>query len=168
MSIPATIQASVAVARGSRYEGELPIKLLPRLAEQVQATGASLKVELKAGRETGYWGIQGGIRGTLALVCQRCEKPFDWQLDADVNLRLVRNEAEEKEFLQDSDPYVVQDDDVLPLRELVEDEVLLALPMLPRCESCENSVQQAAPETARKPEPARENPFAALKGQLKH
>ena len=47
-------------------------------------------------------------------------------------LRLVNSESDEQAVLEQDDPYLVQDDQ-LPLRDLVEDEVLLALPMLPRC-----------------------------------
>lgn len=163
MSIPAVIQASAAVAKSAHYEGPLSLKLLPRLAAQVVA-GGPLQVDLRAGRESGYAHLQGSVDAVLTLVCQRCEKPFDWPLAVQVDVRLVSSEAEEQTAMQDSDPYCVQDDQ-LPLRELVEDEVLLALPMLARCESCENSVN-AAPAKVRQPEPKRENPFLALKGKL--
>lgn len=166
MSIPATIQASAAVAKSARYEGELTLKLLPRLAAQVEPSDVPLQVHLAAGRESGYARLHGDIRGCLRLMCQRCEKPFDWTLFTAVDVRLVSNEAEEQSALQDSDPYCVQDDQ-LSLRELVEDEVLLALPMLARCESCENSVM-TAPVSKPPPAPKRENPFAALKSKLKH
>lgn len=169
MSIPASIQASVAIGRGAHYEGELPLKLLPRLLEQVVSAGEPLKVALETGREAGYPAVRGSIRGSLELRCQRCDKPFRWTLDAVVNLRLVSTEAQEKESMGACDPYRVQEDS-LPLRELVEDEVLLALPMLARCESCENSVNSitATPAEASHKGPQRENPFAALKGSLKH
>src|SRR3546814_8193390 len=72
----------------------------------------------------------------------------DWSSDVCssdlIDLRLVETEEEEQAVLHEADPYLVQDDR-LPLREIVEDEILLALPMLPRCESCENVVQ-ASPQ----------------------
>lgn len=149
-----------------RYEGQLPVKLMPRLAQVAGADSAPVKVELQAGRGDGYPGLRGRIHGRLSLVCQRCERAFEWTLDATLNLRLVSSEPEEREALSDCEPYLVQDDTLL-LREVVEEEILLALPMLARCESCENSVK-AAPAPARHKEPQRENPFAALKKQLKH
>lgn len=166
MSIPATVQASAAVARNTRYEGQLPIKLMPRLAQAIAQGSEPVEVELQAGRDAGYPGVQGHIHGSLRLVCQRCEGTFQWSLETEFKLRLVTSELEERETLHDCDPYLVQDD-TLPLRELVEEEILLALPMLARCESCENSVK-AAPAPARQEAPVRENPFAALKKQLKH
>lgn len=166
MSIPASVPASAAVARNLRYEGQLPLKLLPRLAQLVDAGSEAVSVELLTGRDAGYPGLQGSIRGVLVIVCQRCDRPFRWTLEARLNLRLVSSEPEEREAMHDCEPYLVQDD-TLPLREMVEDEILLALPMLARCESCENSVK-AAPAPARRNEPKRDNPFAALKNQLKH
>lgn len=166
MSIPATVQASVALAKGARYEGELALKLLPRLAELIQPTSGPIQVNLEASRAMGYSSLKGSVGGRLELRCQRCEKIFEWTLDADVNLRLVSSEAEEHQLLQDCEPYCVSED-TLPLREMVEEEVLLALPMLARCESCENSVN-AAPAKVKQTEPRRQNPFVGLKDKLKH
>ena len=171
MTIPARISASAAVAHGNRYEGELAIKLLPRLAPAVLDPTGRLQVALLASDATGFPRLSGRIRGDLMLNCRRCGRPFAWPLNADVDLRLVASDAEERSALHDGEPYRVEGD-ALPLRELVEEEVLLALPMLPRCPACENEVQQqdAGPVTP-SPAPAaasagRDNPFAALKGKL--
>jgi uncharacterized protein len=80
----------------------------------------------------------------------------------------VFSEAEERSALADAEPLLVEDDR-LPLRQIVEEEVLLALPMLPRCESCENVVNQALASSQGREQEApapRDNPFAALKRQL--
>ncbi len=121
-----------------------------------------VNVKLEAGSdEAGLPHLRGELSGALRLVCLRCTKPFDWQLHAPVGLRLVKTEAEEVQALHECEPYLVQDDQ-LPLRDLVEDELLLALPMMPRCKSCENKPSKAPPK-APEPEIRRENPFAALK-----
>jgi uncharacterized protein len=104
--------------------------------------------------------MNGKIDGTVQLVCQRCLKPFQWPFDLDVQLRLVRSDAEAAQLLQDCEPYEVRED-VLPLQEMTEDEVLLALPLMPRCKTCENAVHSAEPPQP--DEPKGSNPFAALK-----
>ncbi|NKF22482.1 YceD family protein [Solimonas marina] len=124
-----------------------------------------LDVALEAGKSHGRQMLSGTIDGELTLRCQRCEGPMPWTLHVDVDLRLVETEEEEAAALHEADPYLVQDDS-LPLQEVVEDEILLALPMLPRCESCENIVQ-AAPQEDRDEAVRREpNPFAALKDRI--
>lgn len=168
MSIPAKVHASSAVAQGERYEGELAVKLLPRLSAAVPAAGRRLQVQVEASNAAGYPTLSGWIRGRLPLQCRRCGEPFDWPLDLPVRLRLVGSEEEERQALHDSDPYRIEHDELV-LREIVEEEVLLALPMLPRCQSCENVLAAASPTGAppESKEPRRENPFAALKKQLK-
>lgn len=168
MTIPAKVHASRALAHGERYEGELAVKLLPRLAAMLPESAARLAVRLEAGEQRGVARLTGGIEGTLPMECRRCGKAFDWRLAAPVDLRLVRSEAEERQALADSEPWRIEHDE-LALREVVEEEVLLALPVLPRCQSCENEIA-AAPREEAPPaveEPRRDNPFAALKKQLK-
>jgi uncharacterized protein len=167
MGIPVKVSAAGAVAKGQSYDGEITVKMLPRLAELAQPGKEPLQVRLTADDRSGYSRLHGKVSGEMMLVCQRCDRPFAWPLEAKIDLRLVKTEQQEHDLLSDCDPYVVADD-VLPLRELIEDELLLALPMLARCESCENS-GYVAPETAQPEAPTRrENPFAALKDKLKH
>jgi len=142
--IPAKVKASRALHRGERYAGRLPVRQLPRLAV-VSADGAGeLDVDLWAEKDPqGEW-LKGHVRGTLPLTCQRGLHPYDWACDLDLALRLVHSEAEEARLLKEFDPYWVRDDE-LPLREMIEEEVLLALPMLPRCPDpdCAPSVRGA-------------------------
>jgi uncharacterized protein len=171
MPIPRKVTASSAVVQRKAYSGELPVSGLERLRLAVTDDASVLKVELHAERVRGREMLEGTIDGRLSLRCQRCEKPTDWPLHVDVELRLVYSEEEEESVLHEADPYLVQNDS-LPLQDIVEDEVLLALPMLPRCESCEDIVQRGAVQVSAKPhgdddairrEP---NPFAALKERL--
>jgi uncharacterized protein len=170
MALPARVQASAAVAHGERHTGELALKLMPRLAALLASSDGRVKADLQATNEPGFPVLRGTISGELPMICRRCGKTFAWPLEVKTLLRLVRSESEEKSALHDSEPYLVEHD-ALPLREIVEDEVLLALPMLPRCESCENAVR-SAPETAPaqaepRRDPSVDGPFAALKEKLK-
>jgi len=134
--IPLHVKASVAVARGNTWSGALAVKDLPRLAECVANPRGSLAVSLRAVAGAGEGpALRGSIAGALGLQCQSCLETFEWPLDAVVDLRLVAAEAEEQRLLRECEPYLVHDDH-LPLRELVEDEALLALPLAPRCPAC--------------------------------
>lgn len=167
MGIPTKLRVSSAATQAERFDGELPLKALPRLAELLADAGGKLEVSLQASSLHGHVALQGTIGGVLPLACKRCGKSYGWPLHAEVDWRLVADEASEKALMQECEPLFVENDE-LPLREAIEDEVLLSLPMLPRCESCENIVS-SQPEAAAQveEEPRRENPFAALKKQLK-
>lgn len=131
--IPKHVSAQRALAGRQRFTGDLALSQLPRLAPQLAEDTGALQVDLSAEKDGGGSWLRGTIKGDLQLVCQRGLHPMPWTCDLVTELRLVHSEADEEKFLKDSEPYLVQDD-VLPLRDLVEDEVLLALPMLPRCE----------------------------------
>lgn len=152
----------MAVAQSQRYMGELLVKALPRLKQALADDSGSLQVEIVATRVLRRAAMVGNIQGQVMLQCQRCEKPFPYALKTAVDLRLVSSDEEERQLLKNCEPYWVHDDSLL-MHEMIEDEVLLALPMLPRCDSCENSVQAAPLTTDRDEHSDRENPFAALK-----
>lgn len=159
MPLPAKIQVSSALARGARFQGKLLAASLPRLRE----TGAvveDLEVDIELSDEAGSW-LRGSVAGTLDLECQRCLKRFPWALRMDLRLRLVGSEEEEARVIAECETCLIEDDS-LALRDAIEDEILLALPMTPRCGACE-AVLSAAPQTG---DNGRESPFAALK-QLK-
>jgi uncharacterized protein len=160
MSIPQYIKTSQGLARSEQYSGEVDPQQLPRLKPALAGPSQKLQVSLALVRDrVGNW-LRGQLSGSLDLQCSRCEQVFAWPLEAEVNLRLVRSDAEAQAVLEDADPYQVEDDR-LPLVEVVEDEVLLALPMLPRCQECDSAAAQAPPPPpavpAKKP-----NPFAQL------
>ncbi len=168
MPIPQSVAVSTAVAQRQAYRGELPVYGLARLRSLLADDAGTLRVDLQADAARGQELLTGTIDAGLMLVCQRCMQPFAWPLHVDLDLRLVRSDAEEEAVLQQADPYRVEDDR-LPLHELVEDEALLSLPMLPRCESCENAAQRLPEDPTAVNVQSRDqvqNPFAALKERL--
>lgn len=170
MGLAHEARASIALERESRFAGSLAVSQCARLRSLAAASAdTAVQAELQLDRKSGWPRLHGRIDTALMLECRRCGQVFAHDLHLALDLRLVFSEAEERAALAGVDPLLVEDDR-LPLRQIVEDEVLLALPMLPRCESCENCRDGAAP-VAQSPEqgaPApRENPFAALKRHLK-
>ena len=135
--IPLRVKASQAASRHEAFTGRVPLAKLPRLAASLAEPAGELHVELQATRDDeGQGWLHGEIRGRLPLTCQRGLHPFEWNCDVALSLALVESESEEEKLLKDTESYVVEDDE-LPLRDLVEDEVLLALPMMPRCDDLE-------------------------------
>jgi uncharacterized protein len=132
--IPQHVSALKALSTGQSFAGSLPVAQLPRLTAVLADAAGTLEVELAAAKDAaGKAWLSVSIRGPLMLTCQRGLHPFPWACDLQPRLRLVASEAEEERALKDSDPYLIRDDR-LPLRELVEEEVLLGLPIVPRCD----------------------------------
>jgi uncharacterized protein len=132
--IPKHADATKAIATRQRFVGSVPLAQLPRIAGQLADTDGSLQVDLEAGKDSaGLAWLRGGIKGQLSLTCQRGLHPFPWSCDVTTQLRLVASESEEERAMKEAEAYLVEEDQ-LPLREIVEDEVLLALPIAPRCD----------------------------------
>jgi uncharacterized protein len=144
-------------------EGDVPDGVLPDGA-------ASATYELTFRRdEAGRPVVLGRVQGALPLECQRCLGVVIHQVDAQVHLILVRGDTA-GDFPEPYEPLPVVADRV-SLADLVEDELLLALPQIAMHppEVCHPAVQVQGPAGAGSAEAAedlakRPNPFAALAG----
>lgn len=158
---------------GASLAGEEPVRAHPRLLAETQGRGADTPVtwsangEMRPSRGGGphaWLHLKAGV--TLPLSCQRCLLPVDVPVSVDRSFRFVADE--ETAAAQDDD----SEEDVLALSrafdvvELVEDELLMELPLAPHHETCP-PVKVAVGDEAFEGSSARhENPFAVL-GQLK-
>jgi uncharacterized protein len=155
-------------------EGELPLAELPRLAQECADAQGSLHWSV-AGctHESGQFQLLVKVAGTVQLVCQRCLKPFGFDIDSTSTLILAKDEAQAdqlEQMLDDDSLDVIVGSRTMDLRDLVEDEALLAIPQAPKHAQCPSAPARAAhPESAPQDEAivVKPSPFAVLKN-LKH
>jgi len=166
------LDVSAFIADAAQLAGSWPGASLQRLAElqtppqdtalsaaDWQAQGQRVAV---AGGDAELW-LHLQARAPVWLTCQRCLQPFSVPLDIDQRLRFVRGEAQAEALDAEIEEDVLALSKSLDLRELVEDELLLALPIVPRHDLCPQPLpvplaEASAPDDV----PERENPFAAL------
>nr|WP_328988181.1 YceD family protein [Thiorhodovibrio winogradskyi] len=74
-------------------------------------------------------------RGLLRLTCQRCLGIMDWRLDEYSVLALVQGFDEAGRLPDNYDPLLLEEPLLQPLK-LIEDEILLAIPAIPRHPRC--------------------------------
>lgn len=171
--VPEKLDLAAFARDGASLEGEWPAAALERLADagapEAPAQGwPSLRWsllgetrQLKGGKPQTW--LQVRAQAQVWLTCQRCLRPVDEHLDIDRWIRFVDTEAEAAELDADSDDDVLALPRHLDARELIEDELLLALPLVPRHEECPEPLAHADDEPAANEEEAeRPNPFAAL------
>lgn len=104
----------------------------------------------------------------VSLTCQRCLQPVQASLQVDRWIRLVRDEELAASLDAESDDDVLALGGRLDLLELVEDELLLELPLVPRHEQCPTSLPTVAASVEFDEPVEKPNPFAvlaALKGK---
>jgi uncharacterized protein len=121
-----------------------------------QASGELRRV---SGGESQPW-LHLKASARVALQCQRCLGPVATPLEVDRRFLFVHGEDAAAQLDADSDDDVLALTRALDLRELVEDELLLALPLVPRHESCPQPLPR--PESPALADEVRPNPFAAL------
>ncbi|MCO5975800.1 YceD family protein [Ideonella oryzae] len=165
------------IARSARdadhLQGEWPLTDLPRLAEaQVSEEPAppvqwSAQAELRPvlGGEGQTW-LHLQAHAEVAMACQRCLAPVRLPVAVDRWIRFVTGEEQAEALDADSEDDVLALPRWLDLAELIEDELLLALPIVPRHEVCPAPLPIPAQPAEEESAEARPNPFAVL-AQLK-
>jgi uncharacterized protein len=162
--LPERIEPLVLAESGREFSGSLELAGLARLAPLLASQQGTLAVTLLLDRdEVGMRYLAGRVSGRLELACQRCLAPMEFALDSGFRLGLVRSEEEAQDLPAGYEPLLVAAEP-MPLAEIVEDEVLLALPVVAlhrEPHPCAAQQQEPLPEGVQ-----RENPFAVL-AQLK-
>lgn len=122
--------------------GLLELRRLPRLSDVVVDTDGSLdftvagEVAVKAVGEE--YSLALSVDGMLKLICQRCLGVLEHPLRIRSRLILVRpGEPWPDEALDDDTGDAIEAGRELDLQPLLEEEILLALPIAPRHPGCE-------------------------------
>lgn len=99
----------------------------------------------------------------LPLTCQRCMGPVDIEVVINQSFRFVDSEEEAEVQDEETEEDVLALDRDFSLPDLIEDEVLMALPLIPRHETCPVDVRLVAVDPGFDTATAeKRNPFAAL------
>jgi len=149
---------------GSRLQGAWPAGEFPRLQDALRSSTGTVRYELQGvPEERGRPALHLKVQGELHLTCQRCLGALAFPLRIEASLRLAATQQEaDAEPLGAEGPECIVAGKEMPVQALVEDEVLLAIPIAPRHEACAG----AAREAAAKAPGARQTPFAGLRGLM--
>lgn len=150
---PQRLDVAAFARAGAVLEGQVSVPDLPRLNEgtcppddappevacwkavgwQKEVLGGSPEVWLRLQARTVVW-----------LTCQRCLQPLRWPLEVDRSFRFMPDEEQAAQLDEVSD-----EEDVLALTrsldlcDLMEDELIMALPIVPRHETCATPLLEA-------------------------
>lgn len=153
------IADAFAFARDARVlEGTLAVSTLERLHDLLAEVTGEVSWRIEGFKdEGGELMLHLSVDGCIQLACQRCLEAIPFELDVDSLLEIVPEGSDlSQEELEDDTRDFLPVVKELDVAELVEDEILLALPVAPRHERCGLPGAAGAGE--------RVNPFAALAG----
>lgn len=156
-------------ADGASLERRFPLAGFPRLAESLVTSEGDATARLSFSQVAeGVAGCDLVVDARLALRCQRCLQACEVPVRSADRLAFVANDAEALRVPAGVEA-VTTDPRAVDLHALVEDELLLSLPLVPRhegedCGPCASAHRPADEEDSR----AATRPFAGLKDLLKH
>ncbi len=156
---------------GGRLQGRWPLSGMHRLSALCHADQAAAAAESVDWAATGERRRQGAaeshawlkleLGSRVKLTCQRCLEAVDTPLGVERWFHFVAGEEQAAALDAESEEDVLASTRSLDLLQLAEDELLLALPLVPRHEVCPQPLLPAAVDGPDDAEPA-PNPFAAL------
>jgi len=169
---------------GRQAAGALRVSQMPRMLAEVPADTpdrdtvftwqgeGSTQPELQDdGTEAPQPYLRLAVHGSVWLTCQRCLQPYSQHLDVDATYRIVATEEEADEYpLEDDEVEVIVGSRQFDLVDLIEEELLLSLPLVPKHNVCPEVHESLLPgddegETAESGETEKSdkpNPFAVL------
>jgi uncharacterized protein len=175
---PARFDARAFADADGVLDESVPISRLPRLQDELHAgedssPAASIiswqaRGELRDAASGGSAAVWLHLRAQtrVSLTCQRCLGPVDVDLEVDRWFRFVADEAVAAAEDEDCEEDLLALEPRPDLLAVLEDELLMALPLVPMHEVCPVPVvmQSSGPELASSEAsgPERENPFSAL------
>jgi uncharacterized protein len=123
------------------WEGNTMVGDFERLAQEFVNPEAVLQYRICGGQDArGRPRLHCTVKGDLEMLCQRCLKPVDVAVESDRLLYLAASEEEAERLesvLADEEIDVMVTGQTLDLAGVVEDEVLLSLPIVPMHDVCD-------------------------------
>lgn len=118
--------------REARLDGEIDATRLTRLRELLNSEDGSVRASLKFGqRGAGYVTVDLDYETDLELACQRCLEPMKEKRSGHVSLVVLEDESMAAGAPAGYEPITLSGKRVQPA-ELVEDELIVSLPLIPR------------------------------------
>ena len=165
---PLRLDVSAVAEAAAGLDGQWPLSGFLRLVEGEAAQDGDVRwsaagqLRRLAGDGPQVW-LHLGAQARIWRDCQRCLQPVALDVEIERSIRFVADEATAAALDAESEDDVLALPRWLDLHELIEDELLLALPIVPMHDHCPVALPTAVGEdevagAASEPE----HPFAAL------
>ena len=153
--------------REQQLTGTVPTEALSRLGEAVESVSGNVVADLTFSRDLQRNQMASGhLELDVQMLCQRCLQPVTQHVEGDFAWGFVWSEDQGKVLPKSLDP-VIQDGDELDLYQVLEDEILLNLPMVAfHDDECVSRERFQSGEQEESTGGQQENPFKVLE-QLK-
>ena len=159
--LPESVDFLKQVERKAGFEGTWPVSTFERLAEAICSDRGEVSARLQFGTRAGIPCLDGRVQAELELRCERCLDPVIQHIESEFRFGLVTSDDEAELLPKEFEPLLVAESGQ-SLLELVEDELLLSLPIVARHdEECSELLKKHKKDDEVQADTHR--PFAALK-----
>ncbi|MGI9212523.1 MAG: YceD family protein, partial [Methylococcaceae bacterium] len=142
-TLPELIDPLEFVDKRKRIHGELSLSRMARLEGMILNPEDKVRLDLSFMREDRYSVISGHIEATLILECQCCLEPMDWPVACELRLGIVSSVDESARLPDSLEPFLLTGDPLVSVSDLIEDELLLAIPPVPQHSVCVSVAESA-------------------------
>lgn len=160
-ALPTFIVLSEAAKQSERVSGNIPVASLPRLTPhliQDKIDKANIDLDLQIGKDKdSVVFFTGKVQALLPMVCQRCLMPSMITVETAFSLTPINEENDHNSSAYEG---FVTENNRLFLASLVEEEILLNLPLIPKHAEGQCHLPQEEVEGV---ESTKRNPFEQLK-----
>jgi uncharacterized protein len=170
---PKRLDVKAMALHAQSLEGLEPLQNYERLAPDLKGLGPEVMLNWSARFES-RTGAAGGLEPWLKLqvstrfplICQRCLEALDLPVQSSREFRFVATEALAEEQDDDCEEDLLVLTREFDLAGLIEDELVMALPLIPRHEICPTAVPMSAVDADFEAANVKPNPFEGLSGLL--
>ena len=131
MTIGRKVDPVILANHREQIAGHVPVKSLTRLSNLLQSSDGDVQVSVvfEPGADD-HPVIEGEVKAAVSAMCQRCLKAMPLEIETEFRLVVLNldTEVDETTGLFDS---VLMENDEIDLYDLVEDELLMAMPLSP-------------------------------------
>jgi uncharacterized protein len=171
---PKRLDVKATALAAQHFSGDEVLSNYERLMPDLEAGSGDAKLAWSANFET-----RSGATGSnepwlhitlatrFALVCQRCLGALDWPVSVQRSFRFVASDAVAEKEDDDCEEDLLVSSREFDLSELIEDELVLALPLIPLHEVCPDVVKMTAVDADFDAAQVKPHPFAGLAGLKK-
>jgi uncharacterized protein len=147
------------VEKRRRIRGMVPLASLDRICDVLLNREGGANIDLEFKREDRVAAIEGLVSANLVLQCQCCLEALIWPVCSEVRLGVVGSIDEANVLPEGFEPMIVESGGMVALADIIQDELLLAIPSIPQHSECHLPKPRARSDGV-------EHPFAVL-AQLK-
>jgi len=163
--LPIEIDPFRLAKSGLTLEGELQLNKMKRLSGYLHDNAGEVHVKMNfdIDKILGTPYMNGEFTTSLSLICERCSEPMQYEVKTETSLAIVNSERKVEGLAEQYEPWVIDSDDPVILSSIVEDELILAIPLIPKHDhSCLPDEAWFAGDEIETDVEKKESPFAVL------